>query len=56
MRAADKKGNVGLWHVNEGQYELPAEARTAEPLLKRAAVASEGASEAPATEGKEQGK
>lgn len=54
IACADKKGNVGLWHVNEGQYELPAEARTAEPLLKRAAVASEGASEAPATEGKEQ--
>ncbi|KAL4433964.1 hypothetical protein ABPG75_000405 [Micractinium tetrahymenae] len=45
IACADKKGNVGLWHVNEGQYELPSEARPAEPILKRPSKASERATE-----------
>ena len=38
---ADKRGNVGLWHVNEGSYELPAAARRAAPILRRPAVKEE---------------
>lgn len=33
--SADKKGNVSLWHVNEGSYELPAAARRSDPMLRR---------------------
>lgn len=35
--AADKKGGIGLWHVNEGSWELPAAARRAQPILRRPA-------------------
>ncbi|KAL4441841.1 hypothetical protein ABPG77_003757 [Micractinium sp. CCAP 211/92] len=45
VACADKKGNVGLWHVNEGQYELPAEARPAEPILKQAPASLEATPE-----------
>ncbi len=38
---ADKKGNVSLWHVNEGSYELPPAARRTEPTLRRAAASEE---------------
>lgn len=38
---ADKKGNVSLWHVNEGSYELPPAARRAEPILRRGSAQQE---------------
>jgi hypothetical protein len=43
---ADKRGNVGLWHVNEGSYELPAAARRAAPILRLPAVEEDGQEEA----------
>ena len=52
---ADKRGNVGLWHVNEGSYELPAAARRAAPILRRPEAKEgqeeEGEGEEPEAEG-----
>ncbi|KAI7843657.1 hypothetical protein COHA_002559 [Chlorella ohadii] len=41
VACADKKGNVSLWHVNEGSYELPPAACRTEPILRRAAASEE---------------
>lgn len=42
---ADKKGGIGLWHVNEGSWELPAAARRAQPILRRPAPDDTAAAE-----------
>lgn len=56
MRPADKKGNVGLWHVNEGSFALPAAARRAQPILRPRQAAAEGQEEGGPPEEGEAGK